>query len=100
MHPDDTPTSITPYLMFRQARIALAYAVLHNFIHIVSRSDDFFREFYQDAMPVTNIDTYCPHIEEEHDIDGDSHGIDLKEDMSEAIDMGALRDPVRHQMSI
>ena len=91
---------MTPYLMFRQARIALARPVLHKFIHIISRFDDFFREFYQDVVPVADIDVDCPHIEGQHDVDGDSHGIDLNEDMSEDIDMGALRDQMRHEMSI
>ena len=92
--------NMTPYPMFRQARIALAYTVLHNFIHIISRSDDLFREFYQDAVAVADIDVGYPHIEGKHDVDGDSHGIDLNEDISDDIDMHALRDQMTHEISI
>ena len=74
--------------------------MLYNFIHIISRSNDFFCEFYQDAVLVADIDTKCLHIEGEHDVDGDSHGIDLNKDMSEDIDTYALRDQMRHEMSI
>ena len=63
--------------MFIEARIALACVVLHKLIRIVSRSYDFFREFYQDAVLVVDIDADCQQIEGEHDVDGDSHGIDL-----------------------
>ena len=70
---NDSPFWLTwPHFIFKQVKIPLPYAVLHNFIHIISRSDDFFRDFYKDAVVVQDIDPKCPHIEEADEVDDDT----------------------------
>ena len=54
-------TDITPYLMFKQVRIPLPCVVLHNFFHIVNRSNDFFRDIYKNAVVVQDINPESPH---------------------------------------
>ena len=90
--------SIKPYPYDKQKLIPIACAVIHNFIRMWQSNDEILQQYYDDALPVAEIEG--ENVYEEHGLQDDD-GVDVSpfiQNRGDNASMNARRDAMANQM--